>query len=500
MNNDIQKNYVNNILLGDNSYFSVVCKINEYIKTADAKTIQGTDFLSSMYNSLNESITPILTLRPFISGGEKLASDDITIKDVLDFIKSSIKDNADLNFLINLCKEEHFTNMLRTGHPNPKSTVQIIEKEFNKTHNQIKDSITNGIFDNLRSSLLGHIKKQLGHNENQRTLDDSDNGIKNDVSNEVKDLKENNAQYNDSFVRYNPIGFMFNDTESGKNLNLVENEIIIIGDDELGVETVEVVPNEQVKIPQEYQILINAVQSLPYNPKTNQFTPRENWDFDMKLNTDGTVQVQNKEGETVQVATENVKPIFIESIKVYDVNPSMAPGFVRERYMRDADNFIAVMNNANSLIRFNNLEVVRNINESISSNNYVIIHKSSYETPKIMATGYEKNLKFESYKTLCESCNNLFGTQGKSLFESIFTRQLDEEMFNKNAKIQRLSDLNEEQSLINEKIKNIRNLRDSIEINSPAYNQLNEQESQLLSKLNENLEESMKISADSLYN
>ena len=493
-NNEIQKNYVQNILLGEDSYFSVVGRIYELIKNAQAKTIQGTEFLSKMYDSLNESITPILTLKPFVTGGESLASDDITVKEVINFIKKSTKGNADLNFLINLCKEEHYSEMLRTGHPSPKSTVQEIEKEFRKTNNEIQDAIKNGIFDDLKSSLLGSIKKQLGYNENQKTTSDE----KLEVANDDKSLNENNAIYNGNFVRYNPVGFMFFDKTKGSNLNLVENEVILIDEDDLGVERVQVIQNNQVNVPEEHQKLIKAVQSCPYDPETNQFFCKEDWDFTIALNPDGTIEVKNKNGDIIEVDPKDVKQIFIESISLYEKDPLIVPQFVKERYMVDADNFIALMNNANSLIRFNNLEVVRNINESISSRNYVMIHKSSFETPKIISNGHENNLLFEDYKSLCESCNRVFGDNTKNLFESIFKTKLDEEELFNHSKIQHLADLNEEQRQLNKKIDNVRNLKTAAEDNSPAMEQLNKQEFKLLEKLNESLEESAKTTSTKL--
>ena len=94
MSNKIKQNYVDNILLGENSYSGVLYRINEVIKNAQAKTVEGSEFLSEMYKSLNESVTPLLSLKPFITKGEELAPDDMTVGEVMKQVKKHLGQNV----------------------------------------------------------------------------------------------------------------------------------------------------------------------------------------------------------------------------------------------------------------------------------------------------------------------------------------------------------------------------------------------------------------------
>ena len=193
-------------LLGKSSYPGIVEAITEKIRNAQAETLSGSSLLTDMYAALNESQTPIMDLKPFITGGEKIASDDATIADVIDFCKKSIT-TGDLNFVINLCKEEHFKNMSRMNHPSPKDTVKDIQDVFDEPVSFIEQGIKSGLFDGLQSKLLNSIKNDLGIKVTDQEFSDATKLVaektKKDESKATKSkLNESEVVFNGPLVKY----------------------------------------------------------------------------------------------------------------------------------------------------------------------------------------------------------------------------------------------------------------------------------------------------------
>ena len=114
----------------ETSYSGVLSAIREKMESVKTcETITGNELLGKAYRSLNESTTPILDLKEFTTNAEKVAEDDATLSDIVNFCKSKVK-TGDLNFLINLCKEEHFKEMNRMYHPSPESTLESFKLMF----------------------------------------------------------------------------------------------------------------------------------------------------------------------------------------------------------------------------------------------------------------------------------------------------------------------------------------------------------------------------------
>ncbi len=447
------------ILLGKSSYSSVVKEIIEKIQKAEADTLVGNELLKEVYKNLNESITPLLTLRPFVTGAEKIAGDDVKLSELLKFLKKSITGNADLNYLINLCKEEHFAEMTRLNHPSPQSTIKDIEDQFNQPGSVIEEGIKSGIFDNLKSNLLNKIKTDL------------------DVKQDKK-LNEN-ALFSGDLVKYSPIGLKLEDLENNRIVILTESEILSF--DRISKEFVKL--EENVTIPENYGRLMFAINNSSYSPENNSFGLNENWDFDLQLKENGLVMINDK-----LIPNDKVKDLLLESVRVYSADPLKVRNFNKIEYLKDADNFISLMENHKHLIKLDNLEVIKNLNES----SYVMFDKKGVfenNKPTILSSSLGiSNKTFDSYSEMLESVNAIvYAGKLNSPIVPLFESQLQNEATLINERNQKMISLNEEQSELNTKILQVRNLKSMAEENSPAMVTLNEQENILDEKLKENI-------------
>lgn len=488
--NNFQQNYAETILLGENSYNAVVNKINQRLMHAKAETIAGSEFLNSMYKTLNESNTPIMSLKPFITQGEELAQNDKTVGEVINIIKKSIKGNADLNFIINLCKEEHFDKMNRAGIPGAEETIKSIKDAFNKTSNDTIKLMQQGVFDCLQSTLLGEIKKKLGFSENEATKDDKD----------IVKLNESqvNLQYSNSgdIVRYSPIGFIVKDTK-GQNYGFMEGCFVKMNESE-EIRQMELVPGEVIdNLKQRHYKLMRAVEECVYNPETNEFSTKEAWDMNPTIDEDGKVFITTHNGDRREVDPDDVQKLFMESINAYAGDPTLNPHFsnkTRSAYIQDADNFCMLMQNYQKLVRFNNITTVRRLNES---RDFVVMFENEQTRPTILINGMKQNTQYDSFMELCEDCNRTIGANG--LFEPLFMKNLSEEENLLITKRNRLNELNENQKRLNRDIESVQSMKMAAEPNSPAMQKLNEREERLNNLLDKNIEEIKSLEESTLY-
>lgn len=458
---NINENYVNNILLGKDSYPVIVKEIVDYIEKAQAETLTGNELLKEVYKKLNESITPMMEIKPFITGAEKIAPDDKTIKDVVEFCKTRAG-NGDLNFLINLCKEEHFCEMSRMKHPSPEKTVENIMEYFNKSVAEIEKAINDGIFDNLRSDLLKQVKRDLDINHKKPEPDN---------------LSESDVLLSGQYVKYNPIGIKLN--VNNKNVVLCENEVIEVDTEDNYI----ALNQDEFNIPVEHSKLLMALQSVKYNPETNEFKPEQKWDFNISLKSDGKVQIN----ESKFVDPKDLPGLFMESIDYYMTNQIIEPN-MKSAYIRDADNFITLAENHNHLILMDELNVVRNLNEDVYDRNYVMYdNNQTRKRPVLLSIGNEKNKSFDLFENMCLECNEHLGMNSK-LFEGLFFNQLKDERNMIQERSNKIMSLNEQQKEINNEISKVKKLMEMADVNSPAEDKLKSQFFTLDQKLNENIE------------
>ncbi|MCK9415715.1 hypothetical protein M0Q97_03530 [Candidatus Dojkabacteria bacterium] len=443
----------NKKFLGEKSYPAIVDKIVEKIKNAQADTLEGNEFLKQMFQSLNESSTPIMNLKPFLTGAEKIANDDVKLKEVIDFCKKEIL-SGDLNFLINLVKEDHFKEMLRMYHPAPEQTIKDIEEKFNEPGSVIEQGIKAGLFDNLKSKLLGTIKK--------------------DLNIETK-LNESKTMFKNSLISYNPIGIKTENKKTKEIVFLMENAIIDFDENK----NMKSLKESEIEILPEERRLMSAINSLSYNPETSIFSLKENWDFNLQLNSDGNLFVNDKE-----IPKEKIKSLLFESINLYETTPPESiKNFNKQKYLIDADNFLMLTENINNLIKFDNLITIRNLNE----NTYVIFNSEDVfgiTTPQLITSSTQYDTKlFESYGELVDSMNVTL----KENISDLFLVQLKNEKSLLDERNNKIVNLNENLKEINIEIEKINKLKGFAEPNSPALIKLNESENKFQTLLDKTL-------------
>ena len=450
---------IKELLLGPNSYPAIIGKIFEKIQNAQCQTLTGTEFLKDIYKNLNESITPAMDIKEFITKGEKVAGDDVTLKEIIDFTKKSME-NVDLNFIINLCKEEHYKEMMRMSHPSPTQTIKDIEADFNEPASVIEQGIRNGLFDGLKSKLLNQVKINL------------------EVPKAAKALNENNAMFNQALIKYSPVGITFEDVQNNRKLILLENDILSYDRTSKTLTKL----NESIAIPDNYNRLMIAINSCGYNPESEVFSLNENWDFDLALNKDGETKIKRLDSDKwLDIPKEKVRDLLYESVNIYLSAPGKVENFNKFNYLQDADNFMALMENHSKLIQFDNLQVIKNLNES----NYVLLNLELVQniaTPELLSSTIGAK-SFKTYANMMESCKEILNQDISNLFKSQLLTEA-EVFAERNSKI---VSLNEEQKEINLNIIKVQKLKTIADENSPAMSKLNEQEENLNNLLEANI-------------
>ena len=456
--------------MANQDYNSVIEQIKQKFKEAQADTLQGSEMIDEIYQKLNESKTPMLEIREFITGAEKVAADDASLKDIIDFCKKKAT-TGNLNYIINLCKEEHFINLKRAGHPSPEDTIKDIEKEFGQPAGIIEQGIKNGIFDKLNSKLLNKVKNNLG--------------VKVRGEEEIeKDLKESFQMIIDGLCQYTPIGIVCDDKNSNKSVILCESDVLSF--DKINDEFKKLTDVDISKLDPAARRLMGAVAEQKYNPETELFHLNENWDFEASLNSDGKMFIKklNESNESLgkEIDLDNFKTLLLESIQHYE---NTGKSFNKQAYLHDGDNMIILMENANMLYKMDNLRVLKNLDES---DKYILMDMNDVRgtsTPKILSISGRESKLFESFTDLCESIKSEIGFDVKRLFEHDLLSENDSI---KNRDI-RLNDLMEQQKDLNQKINQVKELKKLAEPNSPAMDKLNEQQETLESLLTTNLNE-----------
>lgn len=492
--NKFENTYVDRTLLGEDSYSAVVYNIHQAIMNAKAETIEGSEFLSKMYDTLNESSTPVLSLKPFITKGEELAQNDNTVGKIMKIIKKSINGNADLNFIINLCKEEHFDNMNRAGLPSPESTIKSFEDAFNKNSSQTEKLIKEGIFDGLKSNLLGQIKKDLGYSENEATTSEKNN---------IVDLDEssNFGYTTGNIYKYSPVGFIVKSSD-GRNYAFTEGRCIKLNENQQLVEDMEIVPVEEVDtITTAHSKLMRAIEDTTWNPETNEFSTSQIWDIDLRISPEGKILLSTEDGDR-EIALSDLQDLLIESLNLYERRPESNPEYtqeLRQEYIKDADNFIALATNFDKLVKFDNITVVKKTDENgdTHQSTTIMFDNRDLHKPEVLVNGLNENQKFNSFKELCESCDNTIGNQG--LFRTLLDKNLNEESDLMDIKFKRLSKLNEDQDSINRDLQTISEMKTVAEQNSPVMDELNQREEKLQEILKKNIDEVTELKQSQLY-
>lgn len=471
--------------LGENSYPAILQSINESLERCQPDTLRGKDLVNEIYKNLNESKTPILELKKFTTNAQQVASDDAKLCDIIEFCRKKVK-SGDLNFLINLCKEEHYENMKRSGVPAPEETIKSIQSHFNEPSSVIEAGIRNGLFDNLDSKLLNEIKDALKNNSKNTVVNPED--IDKDLD---KPLNESNL--NDVFIKgisgapylisYAPVGITCEDVKNNRMLLLTESDVLTYDNEKETFQSLNESELKDIEIPNTHKRLMQAITSLAYNPETSVFSLNENWDFNIGINPDSTMFI-SKNDKTLPFKKEDLKEMLLESIQTYKANPLLVSDFNYNRFLADADNFIMLAENHNRLIKFDKLRVIRNLNE----NQYIILDKEKVfieNTPEIVASSKGRTKLFESFRELVEEVNQ---TLNESVSE-LFVENIKNDDAQLNIRNKKIVELTESQRTLNEGINKVKELKNLCESDSPAFDELNIREQKLNESLNQVLDD-----------
>jgi len=456
--------------LGKNSYPSIVNQIVEKLNDAQntANSLVGKELLQKTISVLNESVTPMTDLKEFTTNAEILAKTDATFSDILNFISKEVK-SGDLNFLVHMAKEEHFKNMSRAGFPDVKSTIKDIEEHFGEPSSIIEQAIKNGIFDKLQSNLMMDLKSSLVDDGKTKLVDPND----------VVKINENSTLINDNLIQYSPIGIKMEDSKNNRTLLLTESDVLSFDRVENTFNRLATEEILSLQIPDSHKKMMSAIQELVYNPINNTFKlDGKDWDITPILTATGDILLKNDENE-IQVDKKELPDLLLESINLYS---QKIPNFDRNKYLKDADNFIMLVENHSKMILIDELKVIRNLNEN---NKYVIIEPNSQKTPKLIGgTGLSTSQLFESYVNLNNKCNDILGYKLTGLFES----QLEQEKQFTSEKFETLQDLRQKQQELNQTINEVKTTLQIAEEGSPAYEKLNENLKNLDVDLESNIE------------
>jgi hypothetical protein len=461
-NSDIQR-------LGPNSYPAICKNIYNKLESSRGATLEGDEYLRKMYKTLWESTVPMMAIKPYITGPNYLDRKDPNVTEVIDYCKSEIK-KGDLNFQINLAKEDHVFNLMQHHHPAADKTLDSIKEEFNKPSGEIVENIVNGVYDRLNSRLFESIKKNFDlvpENTHITPLLESLLNL---------DYREKG----DNLIQYCPVGIMVEDKKNNRLIYLVEHDILTYD-----IENEEFINlNEQANelgLTNDHVTLINALNTCSYIPKTACFSLNENWDFNIELTPTGKIYI-NKDKE---IESDKVLDFLTESVQFYQNNPGTVKNFNLVKYSQDADNFNILCQNNNKIVKMDKLFTIRNLNE----NNYIILDRSDVfeaHNPKILSSSKTgKTELFESFHKMVDFLNGQLVVPVTELFESQLFNE-EEENKERNKKMQQLM---EEQSLINKHIEEVGRLKILAEENSPAMKKLNEQDNLLNNKLVNNIKD-----------
>lgn len=444
--------------------------INALFNVGDTVT---KNILDDLLTSLNESTTPLMEIKKFTTNAEFI-QDDTTLQDLVKFIRKHTK-TGNLNYLINMAKEEHIEKLRQMNIPSPEKTLSELQEYLNvQTDNEIIKLLKQGMYDSIQSDIVDDLKSIY--------LEDFKSS-KNRITKDQQAVMTDGYLFENGDVSiYSPIGLKVEDVKNDKTYILTENDIIEYDRltesySALGRDDIHIIGN-----PEYYSKIMGAINQLQYDVDSDCFTPNMIWDFNVLIDNLGKISVWKEENNKHFITSDELRGLFKESLLNYKQQNKGDYKY----YVNDADNMMLLVENHNKLVKFDTLKVIRNLNES---NNYAII-KSNLESPEIISLHTHKDLKtnqkFNSYKKLNESLSNdilIHHNSLDKLFESKYKNEIEFEIVNQNA----INKLLEEQSEINKDIETNKNLLAMAEVDSPAFNKLNESLEILNRKLNQNL-------------
>lgn len=427
--------------------------------------------IDGLLHNLNESTTPMMEIVKFRTNAEQI-KDNTTLQDLLKFIRKNTK-SGNLNYLINMAKDEHIEKLRQMNIPNPEQTLSQIQEYLNTIDdNEIIKLLKRGMFDSIESDIITNLKEIY--------LDD----MKDSKNKITKDQEETMVKHlNEDTVIYSPIGLKFEDVKNDKTYLLVESECLEYDNLDESYQYLTVDKFRDLGVPESYITLMGAINQLSYDVDTDSFSPAMVWDFNTVVDSLGNISVYKDLNNIKTTNPKDLRQLFTESLLRYKAqnNPNYP------NYLKDADNVCLLCENFSKLVKFDTLKAIRNLNES----SYCLI-KQDLSEPTIIAFNSRNNRfgnkEFNTFKELNESLvNNLninFSDTNK-LFESKYQNEIEYETSNRLA----IQKLYEQQKEINQDIIVNKNMIAMSDLDSPAFKKLNESLEMLERKLAINIDE-----------
>nr|DAY09556.1 MAG TPA: hypothetical protein [Caudoviricetes sp.] len=445
--------------------------------------------VTNLMDNLNESTTPMMEIVKFRTNAEQI-KDNTTLQDLLKFIRKYTK-SGNLNFLINMAKDEHIEKLRQMNIPNPEATLGEIKEYLDSIDdNEILKHLKNGMYDSIESDIITNLKEIY--------LEDFKDS-KNKITKDQNETMMENLNESESVSIYSPIGLKFEDLKNDKTYLLVESECLEYDNLNESYNHLTIDKFREVGVPESYITLMGAINQLPYDVDTDSFTPAMIWDFNTVIDNLGNITISSgdvlktKDNQSFTISPKELRQLFTESLLRYKEQRN--PNY--NNYLKDADNVCLLCENHNKLVKFDTLKAIRNLNES----SYCLI-KQDLSEPTIIALNSRinkfGNQEFNTFRELNESLVqnlNINFNDTNKLFESCYQNEVEFEKANKTM----IDKLYEQQSEINKDIQISKNMLAMAESDSPAFVRLNESLQILDRKLNMNIAEIKEHKSTTVY-
>ena len=441
------------VVMTENGYNTIITKLSEIFANATADTDQGQELIDYTQRALFESKTPMFELREFLSGAQKIAKQDTKLLDVIKFCKKTT-DTDSLNFLINLCKEEHFAAMTKAGHPNPEETIEKIKDQFNLPDNEIKKQIEAGVFDGLQSKLLGDIKNSLSIEVREAP--------------KPADVLKIGGRLNESIECIKPVGFAF-PTKEGKTKFLLESKIY-----DYDTETQQLIPDDGYVPSEKIQTLQEALEHLTFDSEQNAYVLNLGLlnNYIYFLDGEKLQQFIEEDGEFETIEPQELE----ENIKLL----AQTNLHLIEQYKNEINAFRRMVANRSRLIQYDNITMIKNLHNG----NTVLVEVG--EVPRII--GSEISV-YDNFKKLVTDLNSKLNPDNHFSVTQSIQQLYDLELIEEGIESENIRSLREELETslksVSSELTKIKTMLDIVDKDSPVYDDLTRQYNELESKSND---------------
>lgn len=455
-------------LLGVGSYPSILFESIAKMDGANAQTIEGQELLEKTLTKTSKSLTPLLELHSFVTNAQTISGNDKTIGDVCDFLSKQFK-GGDLNYLINLAKEQHIQTVAKNGFPFPAETLGKIKDLFGKPSKVIEQLINDGLFETLEGDIYTEIKSVVG-------LKDSNNKVSKNAGADMSKIKTLNENHN--LATYTPIGITFQDINDNTIL-LFENTSVVIKDEKLSTTVLDSIPNKEAR-------LMGALISLDKNYKDDSFGLAERWDINVRVDKQGNAILTEQpkaigiQPKAIKIANGDLKGLLSDTINYYETLIVKPKGYDKEKYQLDADNLIQIFENHSRLVKMDGYTSLRNLID----NSFVTYQNDTTKAPLVVANSGVETFVVESYNQL----NNFIQQTINQNIGDVFQEQISNEQKFVENRYQDIYLLDEDAKEIDTLLKEVKQLKQISAEGSEALEILTQQETDLTARLQVNLE------------